>query len=141
MPYAGILLKLMYKRCCCCCKRKSFKPERNKNPEFNMERRYAAILNTIFMVFTFSYSMPGLPMVAVFVLSIQYVLDKLLITYYFKERIEHNDFLNRTFLMITQFSIVVFYIFSAYTCMANYCTIANIPDTKITYSTEFATCF
>lgn len=70
MPYLGPSLKLLIKRGCCCCKRKDFKPRRYLNPEFAMERRYAMVMNLMFMVFTFAFALPALPLIGCIVLTI-----------------------------------------------------------------------
>lgn len=70
MPYVGPLLKIAIKRCCCCCRRKNFKPNTHLNPEFPLERRYAAILMTVYNVFTYGVSMPALFVVAAIIFVI-----------------------------------------------------------------------
>lgn len=104
-----------------------------------MERRYASDMNTMFIVFTYAYGLPVLPFVSSIMLCIQYVVDKLMITYYFKERIENNDLLNRTSLRLIKYGIVLFFFFGAYAMAGNYCTVYN--ESKIlNYATEYVEC-
>lgn len=62
------------------------------------------------------------------------MIDKLLITYYYKERVEHNDFLNRTVLKIVKYGIVIFLMFASVAEMSNYCALVNRERT-IEYTT------
>ena len=66
-------------------------------------------------------------------------MDKLLVTYYYKERVEHNDFLNRSSLQILKYGIVLFLYFSGVTMKANYCSIYNSKE-HIAYANEFNEC-
>ena len=72
---------------------------------------------------------------------IQYVVDKILITYFYKEVVEHNDLLNRTALRLIKWGIVLYYAFGAYSMASNYCTIYNGKNFELEYVTEFLTCF
>jgi len=106
-----------------------------------MERRYAGILNTLFLVCTYAFSMPVLPLISTGVIIFQYIVDKIQITYFWKERVEQNDFLNRSTLRAMQFGIVIFFGFSAWSLAANYCTVNNKPDAYLFVATEFLECF
>lgn len=111
MPYIGILIKIAVKRCCCCCKRKSYKPNTHLNPEFPLERRYASLLTLVMISLTYGVCIPGLFIVASGILITQMIIDKLLITYFYKERVEHNDLLNRSALRIMKYSLGAFLLF------------------------------
>lgn len=141
MPLLGPSLKIAKNRGCCCCKKKNYKPNRNLNPVFAMERRYAMVLNTMFLVFTYGFSLPALPIVGIVVISIQYFADKMMITYYFKERVEHEDLLNRIVLKVVKFGICVFYIIGALVLAQGYCTVYNDDSLNLKYVTEFTNCF
>ena len=106
-----------------------------------MERRYAGILNSLFLVCTYSFSMPILPLITSVVFIFQYVVDKLQITYYWKERVEHNDYLNRSAIRVMQYGIVLFYLFSFYGMAANFCTLHNDQNVHLLVATEFFPCF
>jgi len=121
MPLVAPTIKALCKRGLCCCKKDNYSAERHLNPEFKIERRYAGMINTCFLVFTYSFSLPVLPFVASIVLMLQYIIDKLLITYYYKEQIEHNDLINRWALRVIKYGIVLFYVFGAFAIAANYC--------------------
>ena len=137
MPLVGPSIKALIKRGCCCCKRAVYKPMRHINPEFAIERRYAGIINTCWLVFTYSYTLPILPLVGSFVFMLQYVVDKILITYFYKEVVEHNDLLNRLALRFIKWGIILFYIFGAYALASNYCNIYNNNEFALLYATEF----
>ena len=94
--------------------RKNYKPNTYLNPVYNYERRYATILTTVFICFTYGFALPTIPVVSFLALGAQYILDKLLVTYYYKEQVEHNDYLNRVVLNILKYGIVSFYLFAAY---------------------------
>jgi hypothetical protein len=64
MPYLGPMIKVLSRRGCCCCRRKSYDPKTHLNEEFPLERRYASILTTVFIVFTYGIAMPALFIVA-----------------------------------------------------------------------------
>jgi len=123
LPYAGPLLKILFRRGICCCRRKDYKPNTHLNEEFPFVRRYATILSTVFICFTYGFGIPLLFIVTFFIILVQYILDKLLITYYFKERVEQNDLLNRTALNILKYGIVVFMFFGGWIITSNHCTV------------------
>ena len=90
-----------------------------------MERRYASILTTAFICFNYGFAVPSLFIVASAMFFVTYVLDKLLITYYYKERVEHNDFLNRSALQVLKYGIVLFVFIGGQALISNYCAIHN----------------
>lgn len=139
MPYVGVGLKILFKRGCCCCKRKDYKIKKSKNPEFQLEKRYGQMLTTFFTCFTYGFMMPDIFAVAGTVFFLQYVLDKLLISYYFKERLIHNNLLNRSVLRLLKYGLVLFLWFGGGALRENYCAIAN-ADQSINYTTELLPC-
>ena len=60
MPYLGSSIKIAKSRCCCCCKRKNYKPNTHLNPVFPIERRYASLIATSFICFSYGLTMPVL---------------------------------------------------------------------------------
>lgn len=125
MPYANPVIKVFFRRGLFCCKRKYYQPNTHLNPEFSIERRYASVLNTIFIVFTFSFALPILPIVAAIVFLFQYLMDKLLITYYYKEKTVNDDLLNTNVLRIIKYGIILFFLSGASILAANSCAIHN----------------
>ena len=125
MPYLGPMLKILCRRGCCCCKRKNYKQNKNQNEEFPLERRYASILSTIFVCFTFGFSIPLLFVIAAIILLIQFFIDKLLITYYYRERVEQNDLMNRSVLGVIKYGAVLFLVSGGFAVAFNYCSIEN----------------
>jgi hypothetical protein len=68
MPYVGPIIKSCCRRGCFCCKRGNTKTHMNE--EFPMVRRYAFILKTVYICFTYGFAIPMLFMVAFIVLTI-----------------------------------------------------------------------
>lgn len=139
MPYLGPTIKIFKRRCCCCCRRKDYKLDKHLNPEFNLERRYGAVLATIFTCFTYGFMMPVLFIIATSVFLIQFIVDKLMITYYFKERVVHNDFLNRSVLRLLKYAIVLFLYFGGSAIRSNACSVRNSKQV-LNESTEILDC-
>jgi hypothetical protein len=111
IPFVKPILKVMWGLGCCCRHRKTFKINKAQNSEFAYERRYASILTTTFICFNYGFAVPSLFVTAAAVFTTEYVLDKLLITYYYKERVENNDFLNRSTLRVLKYGIVFFFVY------------------------------
>ena len=70
---------------------------------------------------------------------VTYILDKLLITYYYKERVENNDFLNRNTLRVLKYGIILFLFIGGQALVSNYCAINN-QDHSIQYMNEILSC-
>lgn len=117
LPYVPIFWRIIWLRGVCCCKRKESRLFRRTNPEYDVELRYGQMLSTIFLVMTFGYCLPFLPFLASIVFFTQYVLDRLLATHYFHERVLYNDLLNRSVMGVTKYAVIVFFLSGAY-CMA-----------------------
>ena len=126
-PYAG-RLKILFQRGCCCCVRKSYKPDLQNNPVFPRERRYASVIQTVFIAFTYGAVLPMLFWFAAVILIIQYFLDKLLITYFYKQEVQYNDFLNRNMLRVCKYALVPFFLFGGLALHNNFCSIEREPD-------------
>jgi len=65
--------------------RKNYKLNKNNNSVFSFERRYGTLITTVFTCFTYGLAIPTLFLTASVVFWIQFFLDKILITYYYKE--------------------------------------------------------
>jgi uncharacterized membrane protein YesL len=59
--------------------------------DFVMERRYALMINTVFVIFTFGFFMPTLFIVGGGTFLSVYIMDKLLITYWCDNTPVHSD--------------------------------------------------
>lgn len=112
LPFSGPIISVVFKRCCCCCKRKNYKLKKYLNPEYPLERRYGNKLATTFTAFTYGFAIPSIFVVAAVVFGFVYIVDKLLITFYFKERVIHNNLLDRFSLRMIKYVIVVFFYFA-----------------------------
>jgi hypothetical protein len=84
MPYMGPLVSILKRRRCLCCKRSNYKPETCKNKAYPLEQRYASILTTVMISFTYGASMPSIFVFSACVITANFVMDKLLITYFYK---------------------------------------------------------
>ena len=84
MPYMGPLISMIRRRGFLCCKRANYKPDTYKNEAYPIEKRYASILTTVMITFTYGASIPSLFIFAACVLVANFIMDKLLITYYYK---------------------------------------------------------
>ena len=82
-----------------------------KNPVFEIEKKYAQVLTIIFVSFTYGYIIPFVFVWSASTLVIMFILDKLLITYYHKERVINSDLLDRVTLKISKYAIALFLIF------------------------------
>lgn len=78
-------------------------------------------------------------LVAGLVFLIQFMVDKLMITYYYKERPQHNDFLNRSALRILKYGIAIFSFFGGIALTQNYCSLTSQPQSLL-YTNEFLIC-
>lgn len=59
--------------------------------DFVLERRYALMINTVFVIFTFGFFMPTLFIVGAANFTAIFFLDKLLITYWCENAPIHSD--------------------------------------------------
>jgi len=134
MPYLGICVKIAKRRCCCCCKRKNYKPNTHLNPEFPIERRYASLIATSFICFSYGLAMPVMFITFTALIGTQIVMDKLLITYFYKERVERNDLMNRKFLSILKYALFAYMFIGGLALASNYATISNEIVLPLDYS-------
>lgn len=104
-----------------------------------MIRKYASLLTTAYTTFTFGFSMPVLFIFATLSFSTQFIIDKLLITYFYKQKVEHNDLLNRSFLKALKYAPVVFFFVAGKSCKENYCAVNNQVH-EIKYTNHFPAC-
>ena len=95
------------------------------NKEFPIVRRYAFVLKAVFVCFTYGFAIPTLFVVVSLALLIQFIIDKLFITYYYKEGALHNDVLNRLAVKIIKYGVVVFLYFGGLQIAMNTCTTHN----------------
>lgn len=83
--------------------------------------------------------MPALFVVASAIFIFQSIADKLLITYYYKERVEHNDLLNRSALKAIKYALFMFLFTGGFAMASNYCTLENVSR-EINFSNESLVC-
>ena len=76
----------------CCCRKTSKTKcttiqqyvDLYSGPEFNIFKRYAVILNIVFVTMMYGFPIPALFIIALFSFINFYILDKYFITYYYK---------------------------------------------------------
>jgi hypothetical protein len=105
-----------------------------------MERRYGLRLMTLFVSFTYGFSIPLLFIVTFMIFVLQYILDKLLITYYFKEKVLYNDLLDRISLRVAKFGVALFLFFGGFAIASNNCMIVNSTQ-MLLYTNDILQCF
>jgi hypothetical protein len=105
-----------------------------------MERRYGLRLMTLFVCFTYGFSIPSLFIVIFLIFLLQYILDKLLITYYFKEKVLHNDLLDRIALRVSKFGVALFLFFGGFAIASNNCMVVNSTQILL-YTNDILKCF
>lgn len=62
------------------------------------------------------------------ILILQYFLDKLLITFFYKQEVQYNDFLNRNMLKACKYALVPFFLFAGLGMHNNFCSIERQPQ-------------
>lgn len=88
-----------------------------------LERRYALIINTIFIIFTFGYFMPTLFIVGAANFLFIYICDKLLITYWCENQPVNSDHLHFFSLDVLKYAPVFLMVFAGASIKFNYCLI------------------
>lgn len=83
-----------------------------------MHFKYAAILTTVFVTLMYGYAIPMLFPIAAFTFLNYYIVDKLLITYYYQKPPVYDDKLNTATLRLMKYA-PLFMMFFGYWCMGN----------------------
>lgn len=74
------------------------------------------------------------------VVAILVLLDKALITYWFKPMPLQSDLLDRTFLMILKYAPCLFLLFTGLIIQKNYCLFSNDEVKQQEYYMQFESC-
>ena len=90
-----------------------------------MERKYAQILNTIFVVFTYGFGIPLLFPYLLFPLTLLSIVDKLLITYWYKPKPVYSELLDKTFFFLLKYAPVLLLAIAGGTIYNSYCIFNN----------------
>lgn len=69
-----------------------------------MHFKYAAILTTVFVTLMYGYAIPMLFPIAAFTFMNYYIVDKLLITYYYQKPPVYDDKLNKASLSLMKYA-------------------------------------
>ena len=91
--------------------------------DFVLERRYALMINTVFVIFTFGFYMPTLFIVGAANFVSIYFLDKLLITYWCDNAPIHSDSLHFFSLNVLKYAPVLLMAFAGASVHFNYCLV------------------
>lgn len=75
MPYAAPFIGIVLKKC----------GKKTSNPgNFSMQLKYGTMLTTLFVTFAYGFTIPFLFMAAGICFLVQFFLDKVLVTYWYK---------------------------------------------------------
>jgi hypothetical protein len=91
--------------------------------DFVLERRYALMINTVFVIFTFGFYMPTLFIVGAANFVCIYFLDKLLITYWCENAPIHSDSLHFFSLNVLKYAPVFLMVFAGASIEFNFCLV------------------
>lgn len=91
-------------------------------------------------MFTYGFSIPLLFLVGTLSLFVQYVLDKILVTYYYKQDVHHNDRLNRVVIQIHKYAPVFFLLWGASTLIQNHCMMTNDLLKPLLFTNQIQSC-
>ena len=119
----------------CCCKpdkktkKKTIQEYVNlySGPQHVMHFKYAAILTTVFVTLMYGYAIPMLFPIAAFTFLNYYIVDKLLITYYYQKPPVYDDKLNTAALSLMKYA-PLFMMFFGYWCMGNVQIFNNVAN-------------
>jgi hypothetical protein len=76
VPYLNVFLDVM--------NRKWYRKQKRSNNFFEIERKYAQMLQTVFIVCTFGYGLPFIFISLMLCVNLLCLVDRALITYWFK---------------------------------------------------------
>ena len=123
IPLVAPLFKVLLFKCC----KKKYPPS-----ILNVERKYAVILNSIFVTFTYGMVIPVLFIVSFISFMFQYVIDKYLLVYnYYKYVTLRSDSKVFTFLQITKYAPCILMIFTARVLRYNSCVFGKPAEDKL----------
>ncbi len=105
-----------------------------------MIRKYSTILTITFVMFTYGFTIPSLFFAGTIGLSCQYIFDRLLVTYYYKQNVLHNDRLQRSAIKVLKYAVCLFFVLGAATISQNDCTLNNNHIQPITNTNSIQTC-
>jgi hypothetical protein len=119
LPYLGIFLNWFFN----CCRRRP--PSDKYFRSYKTIRKNAHLITITFIVFTYGFAMPILFLIATVSLLGQYILDKILVTYYYRQTVNHSDKLNLIVIHSLKYAPVFMLVLGGCTLYQNYCTITN----------------
>ena len=86
IPYIKVLLEFL---------NLALHKKKSRSPTlFPIERKYAQLLTTFFILFTYGFAFPALYLYVLITISMTNVLDKLLVIYWYKPNPLNTDLLN-----------------------------------------------
>ena len=116
-PYIGVLFDIVSVRV--------LRKKERSQKVFQIEKKYAQILNTICVCCTYGFGVPILFVSAMLAVSVLVAFDKALIAYWFKPLPLQSDLLNRSFLTILKYAPVILLLSTATFIKQNYCMFSN----------------
>lgn len=99
MPYIVPFTLLLISRC----------KVTERNAEFPLGSRNLAFSSLVYMVFTYGVAMPSLFILAVLAIAFQHVVDKILLTYYFKAIPSHDTEMSWRIIKSIKYCVIPFF--------------------------------
>jgi hypothetical protein len=104
IPYAGPIIGILMK----------ISGRKTQIPGvFNMERKYAVMLTTLFVAFTYGYEIPLLFIAVSLCFFVQFLMDKTLVTYWFEMIPIRSDSLIKLTIRIIKYAPVLMFVVTA----------------------------
>lgn len=109
LPYVGIFLNWFFNIF------RGKKPSDMYFKRYKIIRKNATLVTICLIIFTYGFAMPILFLVGTICMFCQYILDKILVTYYYRQEVNHNDRLSRIVLQIHKYGPVLMLVCGAST--------------------------
>ena len=119
LPYFSPVFGLLFKA----CGRKNLKPG-----VFKIEKKYSVMLTTIFVAFTYGFEIPLLFISVSICFFVQYLLDKIFITYWYEMNPIRSDLLIKITTRILKFAPVPMFLVASRALQANSCMVFLNPS-------------
>lgn len=97
-------MNYLRKACCCYCK------EKGKRPEFDLTTKYALFISFVSISFFYGLYLPAVFFVAATLITIQYVIDRFLLTWYYDFPNVYDDELHWSFFRLLRYAALLFVI-------------------------------
>lgn len=134
LPYIGICLNWFFNMLRC-------KPPSGRYMQnYNLIRRNAHLISVTFIVFTYGFAMPILFIAGTVCLAVKYILDKLLVTYFYRQNTNHNENVSKIIFHMLKYAPVLYFVWGGTTLLNNACMVSNTQLKPISYSNKSFIC-